>query len=458
MPPVVISEEVPYDPATHHCDNLDLWKPLGGHLWWNSLYWTNFPPLAMLSQVEENPDAELSAILRLLNSDQRLAEQYVTFGSAREDLCNSRELPKTGVRLSVECMQYEGAKETSWDFPLASYAPRRDNHQPNDLQSRRFWDNGVLHLGLNAEEFSDRVMPVGELDACIHIADKAAADNPTWGYHHAVMRVGGWPFRIKRIGTFEGCGDGGHRELNLGICYWDDALLWELLEGEPSVGAIAPEGAKSLRVGYKYWASLMDLDWLGRKVDESKQDDPEIPPQKGYVWFTVEESIVVPSTGRKGIKIRILEEGIVPAWMDLNFLQVFAGGVPLGHLDEMKSEGPPEGSVQVYRIPSGPTDEEAQRSVVVKNEHSQIVFDEPMTLQVNDFVDLGWAIHDCCYQGATIRLSPKPGKWATAVGEDEGGVAFKASGPPRLCNGEGPTKVMAGQSKSEFPYERRLVM
>ena len=58
-------------------------------------------------------------------------------------------------------------------FPEFATPRRRDNHQPNDLQARRFGDNGVLHLGLNAEEFSERVVPVSQLDACIHVADKA---------------------------------------------------------------------------------------------------------------------------------------------------------------------------------------------------------------------------------------------------------------------------------------------
>jgi len=325
------------------------------------------------------------------------------------------------------------------------------------LQSRRFQDNGVMHLGLNAEEFSERVAPVGELDACIHIADKSAAENPTWGYYHAVMRIGGWPYRIKRIGTFEGCGDGGHYELNIGICYWDDSMLWQLLEGEKSTGSEG-EAHQNLKVGHKFWASLIDLDWLGRKVDEKKQDDPEIPPEKAYVWFTVVDTITVPSTGRKGIKIRLLEEGIVPAWMDLNYLQVFAGSLPLGCLTEFESEGPPQGSVCVQRVSADPSDQEGQRKVIVKNENSRLVFEEPMHLQINDFVDMGWAIHDCCYQGATIKLGPKSGKWSKDPGEDEGIIGYKAAGAPPLCHGEGPNKVYTYLPKSDYPYERRLVM
>jgi len=462
MPPLIISEEVPYDPATHHCESLDLNKPLGGPLWWYSLYWTNFPPLSIFDQKawEEQPDGEVPASLRLLNSDQRLAEQYITYGAAREDLCSSSALPEAAVRLTVECMQYEGARDTAWDFPLATYIPRRDNHQPNDCQARRFGDNGVLHLGLNAEEFSERVVPLSELDACIHIADKAAAENPTWGYYNAVMRIGGWPYRISKLGTFEGCGLGGRQDVSLGLGYWDDQQLWDLLEGErgaaPAEGA-APQG--NLRKGFKFWASLMDLDWLGGKIDEKKQYDPLVPPEKGYVWFTVVDTITVPSTGRKGVKIQLLEEGIVPAWLDLNFMQVFAGSVPLGFANEFQADGPPAGSVCLFRTPSddptGPTD--GDRKVVVRNENSKIVFAEPMGLQVNDFVDMGWAIYDCCYKGATLRLGPKAGKWVADVGVDEGDVGYKASGAPPLCHGEGEHKVITCPRKSDHLFERRLV-
>mmetsp|Transcript_93660 Transcript_93660/g.269683 ORF Transcript_93660/g.269683 Transcript_93660/m.269683 type:complete len:460 (-) Transcript_93660:81-1460(-) len=458
MPPIILSEEVPYDPESHHCEPLDLNKPLGGHLWWHSLYWTNFPPLSIFDQQAwaENPDGEVPASLRVLNSDNRLAEQYITYGAAREDLCRRLPLPSRAVRLTVECMQYEGARDNSWDFPLQAYIPRRDNHQPNDLQARRFGDNGVMHLGLNAEEFSERVQPVGDMPAVIHIADKAAVENPTWGYYHAVMRIGGWPYRIKRIGTFEGCGLGGRRQVELGICYWEDQILWDLIEGpaEETQG----EEKVNLRKGYKFWASLLDLDWLGRKRDERQVECPSVPPEKGYVWFTVVDTITVPSTGRKGVQIRILEEGVVPAWLDLNFMQVFAGSLPLGFLNEMESEGPPEGSVSLLRTPSDdPATPDGRRKVVVRNQHCKLVFDEPMTLKVHDFVDMGWAMHDCCYQGASIRLGPKPGTWTADVGEDEGMVAYKASGPPPLCHGEGDKRVITSVPRSDYPYERRLV-
>jgi len=460
MAPVVISEDIPYDEQTHHCDPLDLNKPLGGHLWWNSLYWTNFPPLAMFDQGawNEHPDAEIPASLRELNSDGCLSEQYVTFCSAREDLCSTSKLPDAGLKLTVECMQYEGVRDVNWDFPMKQYMPRRDNHQPNDIQSRRFWDNGVIHLGLNAEEFSERVRPVGELDACIHIADKSAVENATWGYYHAVLRIGGWPYRIKRVGTFEGCGTGGHRELTLGICHWNDQQLWDLLEGGQPQNA--EEGVRNLRKGQKFWASLMDLDWLGRKRDERKEYDPEVPVEKAYVWFVVEDTIEVPSTGRKGVKVRLLEEGIIPAWMDLNFLQVFAGNVPLGYMNEIQAEDSPAGgSVQLFRTPSDDADDSAgQRKVVVKNRFSKIVFDEPMNLQINDFVDFGWAIHDVSFRGASLKLGPKPGKWIADVGSDEGTVQYKSSGPPPLTHGEGKDKVVTGAPKSDFIYERRLVM
>jgi len=324
------------------------------------------------------------------------------------------------------------------------------------LQARRFADNGVLHLGLNAEEFSERIRPVGDLDAVIHIADKAASENDSWGYCHAVMRIEGWPFRIKRLGSFEGYGEGLRREATFGICQWDESLLWDLLEGDSPDGQLP---RANLRKGRKYWASLMDLDWLGPRAAGDGSGSCEIPVEKGYVWFVVEDSIeALESTGKHAVRIRMLEEGVIPAWLDLNFLQVFAGGMALGFLDTMQSAGPPRGSVEALRILSGPLEEDAERAIVVKNEHSRIVFDEPLTLPPSDFVDLGWAILDCCYQGSTIRVSPKPGKLSASAGNDEGSIATKAAGPPRLCHGEGPDKIMAGPAKSNLPYDRNLVM
>lgn len=189
--------------------------------------------------------------------------------------------------------------------------------------------------------------------------------------------------------------------------------------------------------------------------------DPKLTKcsQKGYVWFVVEDTVAVPGTGKKGFKVRLLEEGIIPAWLDLNFMQVFAGGRSLGYMEELRTETTPatSGSVVVGRIQGAQTDE-APRKVIVKNEHSKLVFDDPVGLLINDFVDLGWAIHDCCYQGAMIRLSPQPGRWIVDPGTDEGPVVHKAAGPPRLCHGDGPNKVWAGEPKAALPYERRLAV
>lgn len=451
--PLVIAEDVPYA-KEHSVNELELTRPLGGPLWWNSLYWTNFPALAAFNpkQWEENPNADFYSGMALLNTDKKLSEQYVTFGAARDDLCASRDLPKTSCRLTVECMQYEGVRDCTWNFPLEKYIPRRDNHQPHEIQSRRFHDNGVLHLGLNAEEFSDKVAPVGSLNACITIAEFVG--NPTWGYYPLLMRIGGWPYRIKKMGTFEGHGDGGHEEINIGIVYFDEKQAWQFLEGEPAMAPTGPNGEMelqgNLRVGYKYWAQLYDLDWLGPKMDDKKHYDPSVPHEKGYVWFTVVETVVVPSTGMKGIKIQLLDEGIVPAWLDLNHLQVFAGSHSLGYLDEAAAEGPP-GSVGVFRTPES-------RKVVVENGASRIVFDDPIGAQMNDFVDMGWAIFDCLYKGATVKVGPKPGKWALDVGGDEGSVDYKASGPSPLLHGHGDKAVVVQAPKSDYLCERRLVV
>jgi len=433
--PLVVSEEIPYE-KEHGTGELDLLRPLGGPFWWNSLYWTNFPKLACLDQ--EDPDDELVTTVKAINTDKKLSEQHVSFQAAREDLCTSRTLPKNKMTISVECMQYEGVRDVSWNFPLAGYIPKRDNHQPYECQARRWYDNNVIHLGLNAEEFSMKVTPVESLDACISVADYVG--NPSWGYYHALMRIGGWPYRIKRIGTFEGQGDGGHLELNIGLHHFDEKMLWTMLEGPPAMAPTGPNGEMEAqgnqRAGYKFWAQLMDLDWLGPKRDETKFHDPQVAHEKGYVWFTVVDTVVVPSTGQKGVKIQILDEGIVPAWLDLNYMQVFAGDTPLGYMNELECSGPPAGNVTVSRML-----DPNSRKVVVENEASRLVFNDPFSLPVNDFCDMGWAIMDAGYKGpTTIKLGPNPGKWATDVGDDEGSVVYKAAGPPALAHGEGEFK------------------
>ena len=69
-----------------------------------------------------------------------------------------------------------------------------------------------------------------------------------------------------------------------------------------------------------------------------------------------------------------------------------------------------------------------------------------------------WALFDCSYKGAQLRISSKPGRWAADVASDEGQVGYKASGPTPICHGEGPGRVMLQEPKSDFYFERRLVM
>jgi len=473
---VSIEELWKVGPRQEYCGELDITRPLGGPLWWNSLLWTNFPPLSMLEQAQEGKGADFFGSFSGPDSETRLKEQYVTFSAARHDLCKSRPVPKKNCRLTVECMQYEGVRDCAWNFPLADYIPKRDNHNVPNKQARRFWDNNVVHMGLNAEEFSEKVMPVGDIEAEIRIADFAA--NPTWGYYPCVMRVGGWPFRIRKIGSYEGFGKNGHHELNIGLHYFEQDKLWNLLEGPATMAATGSGGSMAYqgnqRRGFKFYAMLTDLDWLGHNLNDKKYDDPEVPQEKGYVWFTVEETIEVPKTSPaaigKAVRIRILDEGVVPAWLDLHYLQVFAGGIPLGFLSEadvdLESEGAafadgPKGlalgggsstfgKVQVLRTPS-------HRRVVVQNTCSRLVFKDPLEAQSNDIVDLGWAIFDCCHKGATIRVGQHAGKWSTEPSGDFGAVDFKASGPPPLCHGEYKDKVTIQAPRSDYLFERRLV-
>mmetsp|Transcript_103821 Transcript_103821/g.231955 ORF Transcript_103821/g.231955 Transcript_103821/m.231955 type:complete len:471 (-) Transcript_103821:135-1547(-) len=449
--PIVISEEVPFDKHDGGVEELNIMRPMGGHFWWNSLYWTNFPPLYCLQGDDDHPTKHC---VSTLNSDSKLSEQYVSFGAAREDLCKSRGLPTVSFNITVECMQYEGVRDVAWQFPLIGYIPKRDNHQPNDIQARRFYDNGVLTMGLNAEEFSAKVTPVGNLDACITWSDYCG--NPTWGYYFCLMRIGGWPFRVKKMGTFEGEGEGGHKELHLGIHHSEDEKLWNFLEGEPEMAPTGPNGEMEImgnaKVGQKFWCQLMDLDWLGPKIDDRRTYDPEVPPEKAYVWFKVVDTVTVPSTGAKGIKIQLLDEGVVPAWLDLVYMQVFAGDLPLGYFNQAVSEeDAARGEVTVSRVVDS-------RKVTIKNKYSKMVFDDPKPMKINDFVDMGWAIADCLFKGAVMKLGPRPGILVDAgeIGMDEGIVNYKCSGPPALTHGMGPDAHTYAAPQSDYPCERRL--
>jgi len=307
-------------------------------------------------------------------------------------------------------------------------------------------------------------MPVADIQAEITIADFAG--NPSWGYYPCVMRVAGWPFRIRKIGSFEGFGKGGHHELHIGLHWFEEVKLWSFLEGTPTVAATGQNNSMELqpnqRRGFKFYAQLTDLDWLGHNRDEKKVDDAEVPQEKGYVWFVVEETITVESTGKKGVRIKLLDEGIVPAWLDLHYMQMFAGGLPLGYFSE--AEVDPEdlptyqigggkssyGQVQVLRTPT--------RRVIIENAVSRLVFKDPMDAQLNDLVDMGWAIFDCCHKGAIVRLGANAGKWSEEPRGDHGLVDFKAAGPPPLCHSEGKDCVPLQVPKSDYLFERRLVV
>ncbi|CAE7794244.1 unnamed protein product, partial [Symbiodinium necroappetens] len=126
------------------------------------------------------------------------------------------------------------------------------------------------------------------------------------GHQFALLSIGGWPFRIRRVGTFEGLGHGGRLELQLGSGEFGEEVLWQLLEGGKTASGGHLEEACA-RSGCKYWCQLYDLDWLGPKRDEHLAIDPEIPLQKGYVWFRVLERTELPGTGRRAVRVQLLE-------------------------------------------------------------------------------------------------------------------------------------------------------
>ncbi|CAE7617315.1 HMGB13 [Symbiodinium sp. CCMP2456] len=367
----------------------------GGPLWYNSLYWPNFPPLGFLS---DDSDLDFQESLRAANPDGPLADQYVTFGAAREHLCQHGRMPQEPMTLMVEVMQYDGVYDNGWHFPLQDFIPKRGHHTPYDVQSRRGFENGAMALGLNAEDFSDSVLPVSDLPAVVTVTAEPPRTRlrAVEGHQFALLSIGGWPFRIRRVGTFEGLGHGGRLELQLGSGEFSEEVLWQLLEGgkTASGGHLEEVCARS---GCKYWCQLYDLDWLGPKRDEHLAIDPEIPLQKGYVWFRVLERTELPETGRRAVRVQLLEDGVVPAWLDLRYLQVWAGDMPLGYLNKVFGDEV-LGRARVLRTLQDGADDRGVREVHIRNAWSNLVFKDPLCSEGNDLVDLGWALHGIGYR------------------------------------------------------------
>jgi len=99
-------------------------------------------------------------------------------------------------------------------------------------------------------------------------------------------------------------------------------------------------------------------------------------------------------------------------------------------------------------------DTRGSRKIVVESPATKIVFDEPLGAQVNDVVDMGWAIFDACYKGACFHLGPTPGSWTEDAGEDEGISTYAAAGPPILWHKD--TKIQT--PATDFRVQRRLVL
>jgi hypothetical protein len=421
---------VPYNKVI---PELEYARPFAGLTHWNSLHWSNFPPLHIFgSAMDEYGDSDFYKTVRTLNSDGKLSEQWVTYGAAREDLCLNTKMPKGSKTLKLEVINYEGQRDNAWKFPLQAYMAKRDNHMPYEVQARRFWDNGVINVGVNAMDFSEKVKPVGEVDCYIHM--NAVNGNPMWGNYFALMRINGWPFRISKIGSYEGVAKSGITFVP-SIHFFDEQSIWDIIEGSPEMRST--NGQMELfegntRVGAKCFAMLYELDFPGPKNDESRVYDPEIPVEKGFVWFEVVDTTVCPTTGKKAVKVKLLDEGIVPCWMDLKHMSLWCGDQPLGYFNGAASDVPPESQISAYRVLDGTMDANgkpnAKRRFVCENTYSKIIFKDPEDMDKYDMVDMGWSIKDCLYKGATITVGGRQGPWIEEekLGKDEVNVMEKS--------------------------------
>lgn len=479
-------------------------RPYGGRTHYNSLYWTNFPRLKFIQDWKEGYEedkkrgiscsqipVQLRADDLAVNRSDSISEcffmqeswgdhpvrppekvigehgkrayrteyMYVTYAVARKDLCTNAKLPKKSLSLEVEALQYDGQKDIQWRFPTEEVAPARNGRPDYWKQTRRFGDTTVVHMAVNAEDFSDKVMPVRDLDAHITVCDYAG--NPTWGNFFTLLRIQGWPYRVLRIGTYDSCGEGGFFELLTGISFYDERKLWSVLEGRPSMAPTGPNGEMEMqsnaRKGCRFYCQLLDLDHPGPKRKKYEVDDPEIVPQKAYVWFEVVDTITVPSTGKKGVQVRILEDGIVPCWFDLIHMQLWCGSTPLGNLNGAMPEDMSVGHVTVFQVLENEREKTGFRKIVIENHLGRLVFNDPQTLEHNDVVDLGYALMQCLQHGFSIRLGPRKGKWIKDAGGDDGLVYDNEAGPTRLYDGEGRgTRRLVQKPLTSYSHDRRF--
>lgn len=432
--PVLQMEENFMDPMTPLGD-LELGRPFVGMRWWNSLMWTNFPKLSIIDpeEMKKGRDKEMYKYIGSFQAGQFVSQLYVSFDVARKDLCTYAKLPSKTIKIRSEVFGYDGQRRRNWsNFPLLSYIPNRDNHMSWDAQGRRFYDNGQAVLGLNAAQFSQQVLPASSLDCSIHIADYLASGH--WGYFWTLLRIGGWPYRIKKIGRFV---NGVNKELTIGFQYYDENKLWKLLEGSPEMAPTGPNGEmewqKNPNKGVKFWCQLYDLDYLGQKRSDLKLWDPEVPDEKGYIWFEVVETITMPDTGLKAVRVQLTDEGILPAWMDLKYLQVFVGTQCLGYLNSGKSEETDGGNVTVHRVPSATTG--TVRKVVTEDRPARIVHSDPASFDSEDLCDFGWRLKDLLFRGADMVLGPKTGDWHEDLGQSSG-IWYRPVRPPPLIHGD----------------------
>lgn len=114
---------------------------------------------------------------------------------------------------------------------------------------------GALTLGLNAEDFSDAVLPVSELQAHVMMSLEPQLERGAReGHSFVLLRLGsgdgdGWPLRLQRLGTYEGLGDGGKVELNLGSGGFKE-------EVRPNGLVCSGGDASGMRAGQALWQLL----------------------------------------------------------------------------------------------------------------------------------------------------------------------------------------------------------
>lgn len=292
-----------------------------GYVWKHSLHRCMFPQGAL-----EMLDDETNPAQPVHNDDI-----YVMYHVARAEYC--------------KFYRKIGTVENTFEPTYTYYDGKRYFYVDPDLwESTKRWPGDARFIG-NPKIWYDRpdpdvipvAIPAKQVAATIgeDIFENLECEirrTPTRGYTKAwvkqgpfgaFLRINGWPIQIREIGTY---GDEYRPDEILGVqfggVWFDDNVLFDLIRAD----------------GLEYWVEFWDF---GNKF--------LVPDGKARMFFTPIETYVEEETGDRVTRVMLSKDrGNIPCWLAVPQLQLFAGGVPLGHIKEVASA---DMSLQVQHFP-----------------------------------------------------------------------------------------------------------